>query len=51
MLNKFDIVKMRLVNLYWPVAQIVERLTVNQMVTGSSPVGSAILVSQRTVPQ
>ena len=28
---------MRLVDLYWPVAQMVERLTVNQMVAGSSP--------------
>ena len=34
---------MRLVDLYWPVAQMVERLTVNQMVAGSSPAGSAIL--------
>lgn len=34
---------MRLVDLYWPVAQMVERLTVNQMVVGSSPAGSAIL--------
>ena len=35
--------RMRLVDLYWPVAQMVERLTVNQMVAGSSPAGSAIL--------
>lgn len=34
---------MRLVDLYWLVAQMVERLTVNQMVAGSSPAGSAIL--------
>ena len=40
---------MRLVNLYWPVAQLAERLTVNQVVAGSIPAGSAILVSQRTV--
>lgn len=26
---------------YWPVAQLVERLTVNQDVAGSSPAGSA----------
>ena len=43
--------RMRLVDLYWPVAQMVERLTVNQMVAGSSPAGPAILVAQRTVPQ
>lgn len=35
--NKCGVVRMRLVDLYWPVAQMVERLTVNQMVVGSTP--------------
>lgn len=34
---------MRLVDLYWPIAQVVERQTVNLDVADSSPAGSAIL--------
>lgn len=30
-------------NLCWPVAQLVERVTVNHVVVGSTPTGSAIL--------
>ena len=37
---------MRLVDLYWPVAQMVERLTVNQMVAGSSPAVSTKIKSR-----
>lgn len=32
---------------YWPIAQMAERLTVNQDVTGSIPVGSARIKAQR----
>ena len=52
--QKRTLAKKRKRNFYWPIAQLVEHLTVNQVVPGSSPGwpaigGAAVMVWQETV--